>query len=99
MLYSCNLVSLGMVIQIRGANEHNLKNIDINIGSGLTAVTGISGSGKTSLAFDTLYHESRRRLLDVISTGNPNGWRHQLTPALVDSITGLGPAVAVSRMY
>ena len=79
-----------MAIQIRGANEHNLKNIDVDIGSGLTVITGISGSGKTSLAFDTLYHESRRRLLDVISTGNPGGWRHQLLPAMVDSITGLG---------
>ncbi len=86
-----------MAIPIRGASEHNLKSIDVDIGSGLTVVTGISGSGKTSLVFDTLYHESRRRLLDVISTGNPGGWRHQLLPAKVDSIDGLGPAVAVGQ--
>ncbi|MEJ2734198.1 MAG: hypothetical protein P8189_11640 [Anaerolineae bacterium] len=86
-----------MDIQIRGAREHNLKGIDANIGDGLTVVTGISGSGKTSLVFDTLYHEARRRLLDVISTSRPGGWRHQLAPAQVDSIAGLGPAIAVGQ--
>lgn len=86
-----------MYIQIRGAREHNLKDIDVDIGDGLTVVTGISGSGKTSLVFDTLYHEARRRLLDVISTSRPGGWRHQLAPAQVDSIVGLGPAVAVGQ--
>jgi excinuclease ABC subunit A len=84
-------------IQIRGAREHNLKDIDVNIGDGLTVVTGISGSGKTSLVFDTLYHEARRRLLDVISTSRPGGWRHQLVPAQVESIVGLGPAIAVEQ--
>ena len=86
-----------MQIKIKGASEHNLKGIDITIGDGLTVVTGVSGSGKTSLVFDTLYHEARRRLLDVISTGRPGGWQHQLPPARVQSITGLGPAIAVEQ--
>ena len=81
-----------MRIEIRGAGEHNLKGIDVLIDDGLTVVTGVSGSGKTSLVFDTLYHEARRRLLDVIATSRPGGWRHQLAPARVESITGLGPA-------
>ncbi len=86
-----------MDIQIRGASEHNLRDIDVHFGEGLTVVTGVSGSGKTSLVFDTLYHEARRRLLDVISTSRPGGWRHQLAPANVESITGLGPAIAVGQ--
>jgi len=86
-----------MKIRINGAREHNLKNIDVEIGEGLTVVTGVSGSGKTSLVFDTLYHEARRRLYNVISTSRPGGWRYQLTPAQVDSIEGLGPAIAVEQ--
>ena len=54
-----------MGIDIRGAKEHNLKNIDLTIDTGLTAVTGVSGSGKTSLVFDTVYHEARRRFIDA----------------------------------
>ena len=86
-----------MKITIRGAREHNLKNIDVQIGDGLTVVTGVSGSGKTSLVFDTLYHEARRRLYDVISLGRPGGWRHQLAPAQIDDIQGLGPAIAIEQ--
>ena len=58
-----------MSIHIHGAREHNLKNIDIAFGDGLTVVTGVSGSGKTSLVFDTLYHEAHRRFLDVYLYG------------------------------
>jgi excinuclease ABC subunit A len=83
-----------MTIQIRGAREHNLRGVDVEIGDGLTVITGVSGSGKTSLAFDTLYHEARRRFLDVFSLGS-SGLR--LAPAAVDSISGLGPAVAVGQ--
>ena len=54
-----------MEIKIRGATEHNLKSVDVDIGDGLTAVTGVSGSGKTSLVFDSMYHEARRRFLEV----------------------------------
>lgn len=83
-----------MKIQIRGAREHNLQGVEVEFGEGLTVVTGISGSGKTSLVFDTLYHEARRRFLEVFELGSPKG---RLAPANVDAITGLGPAVAVGQ--
>ena len=80
-----------MPIRIKGAAEHNLKDVAVEIGDGLTVVTGVSGSGKTSLVFDTLYHEARRRFLEIFSLGQ------RLAPADVRSITGLGPAVAVGQ--
>ncbi|RPI32957.1 MAG: excinuclease ABC subunit UvrA [Chloroflexota bacterium] len=83
-----------MKIHIRGAREHNLQGVDVELGEGLTVVTGISGSGKTSLVFDTLYHEARRRFLEVFELGSPKG---RLAPANVDAISGLGPAVAVGQ--
>ncbi len=83
-----------MPIHIRGAREHNLKNIDIEFGDGLTVVTGISGSGKTSLVFDTLYHEAHRRFLDVYLYGRGG---QRLSPADVERITGLGPTIAVGQ--
>ncbi|UCE09925.1 MAG: ATP-binding cassette domain-containing protein [Candidatus Thorarchaeota archaeon] len=83
-----------MDIQIRGAREHNLKDVDVRFGGGLTVVTGISGSGKTSLVFDTLYHEARRRFLEVFNAGRSVA---RLAPADVDSITGIGPTVAVEQ--
>ena len=83
-----------MNIRIKGAKEHNLKNVDLSINSGLTVVTGVSGSGKTSLVFDTLFHEARRRFQEVFAFGSPGS---RLTPAKVDSITGVGPAVAVGQ--
>ncbi len=86
-----------MKIEIRGASEHNLQGIDVEFGDGLTVVTGVSGSGKTSLVFDTLYHEARRRLLDVLSTSRPGGWSQPAAPARVESISGLGPAIAVGQ--
>jgi len=89
-----------MEIEIKGARENNLKNIDVKFKDGLTVVTGISGSGKSSLVFDTLYHESNRRLINLF--GYSRKWSSQrssykLAPAKVGSITGLGPAVAVGQ--
>ncbi|MHA2289783.1 MAG: hypothetical protein ACXABG_13445, partial [Promethearchaeota archaeon] len=89
-----------MEIEIKGASENNLKNIDISFKDGLTVVTGISGSGKSSLVFNTLYHESNRRLIELF--GYSRKWSSQrssykLAPAKVGSITGLGPAVAVGQ--
>jgi excinuclease ABC subunit A len=83
-----------MRILIQGAREHNLRGINVEFVEGLTVVTGVSGSGKTSLVFDTLHHEARRRFLEVFEPGSPKG---RLSPANVDSITGLGPAVAVGQ--
>ena len=83
-----------MDVRIRGASEHNLKNINVQIGDGLTVVTGVSGSGKTSLVFDTLYHEAHRRFLDVFLYGRSG---QRLAPAKVEAITGLGPTIAVGQ--
>ncbi|MFX0024346.1 MAG: hypothetical protein ACFE9S_18655, partial [Candidatus Hermodarchaeota archaeon] len=83
-----------MEIKIRGAQENNLKNINVDIKDGLTVVTGVSGSGKTSLIFDTLYKEARRRFLEAFSVSKDD---MKLNPAKVNSISGLGPTVALSQ--
>ncbi len=83
-----------MRISIRSASENNLQNLDVDFEDGLTVVTGVSGSGKTSLVFDTLYHEARRRFLDSFTSGET---ALRLMPAAVQSISGLGPAVAVGQ--
>ncbi|UCG22905.1 MAG: hypothetical protein JSW55_12085, partial [Chloroflexota bacterium] len=83
-----------MKIEVRGASEHNLKNVDVTFDEALTVVTGVSGSGKSSLVFDTLYHEARRRFLEIYSLG---AVADRLAPAKVRSISGLRPAVAVGQ--
>ena len=83
-----------MDIRIKGAREHNLKSVDVRFEGGLTVVTGVSGSGKSSLVFDTLYHEAHRRFLDVYLYGKSG---QRLLPAGVESISGLGPATAVGQ--
>ncbi len=83
-----------MEIKVRGAKEHNLKSVDVDIGDGLTVVTGISGSGKTSLVFDTMYHEARRRFLDVFRSGSSTV---RMPPADVKSVSGIGPTIAIEQ--
>lgn len=84
-------------IQVRGAREHNLKNIDVDLPrNAIVAFTGISGSGKSSLAFGTLFAESQRRYLDSVS---PYARRliDQVGEPDVDDIEGLPPAVALQQ--
>ncbi len=54
-----------MRIRVKGARENNLRDVDVEFGDGLTVVSGVSGSGKTSLVFETIYHEARRRFREV----------------------------------
>ena len=84
-------------VRVRGAREHNLKNIDLEIPrDALVVFTGVSGSGKSSLAFGTLYAEAQRRYLESVS---PYARRlfHQLPVPEVDEIDGLPPAVALQQ--
>ncbi|MET0499383.1 MAG: excinuclease ABC subunit UvrA [Steroidobacteraceae bacterium] len=84
-------------VRVRGAREHNLKNIDVQIPrDALVVFTGISGSGKSSLAFGTLYAEAQRRYLESVS---PYARRlfHQMAVPEVDEIDGLPPAVALQQ--
>jgi excinuclease ABC subunit A len=81
-------------LRVEGATEHNLRDVDVAFGAGVTAVVGVSGSGKSSLVFDTVYHEARRRFLETLSLGSP---ALRLRPARVRDVVGLRPAVAVGQ--
>jgi len=84
-------------ITIIGARVHNLKNIDIEIPRNtLTVITGPSGSGKSSLAFDTLYAEGQRRYIESLSS-YARQFLGQMEPPDVESITGLSPAIAIDQ--
>src|SRR6202142_1642006 len=96
---SANSTSPGSTgfVRVRGAREHNLKNIDVEIPrDALVVFTGVSGSGKSSLAFGTLYAEAQRRYLESVA---PYARRlfHQIGAPEVDEIEGLPPAVALQQ--
>ena len=84
-------------IKIRGAAEHNLKNIDVDIPrDALVVLTGISGSGKSSLAFDTIYAEGQRRYMESLSS-YARQFLGQMEKPKVESIEGLSPAISIDQ--
>ena len=84
-------------IFIKGAREHNLKNIDIEIPRDkLVVITGVSGSGKSSLAFDTIYAEGKRRYIESLSS-YARQFLGQMEKPDVDYIEGLSPAISIDQ--
>jgi excinuclease ABC subunit A len=84
-------------ITVRGARQHNLKGIDVEIPRNrLTVITGLSGSGKSSLAFDTIYAEGQRRYVESLSA-YARQFLDRLDPPDVDSIEGLSPAISIEQ--
>lgn len=84
-------------IKIRGANEHNLKNIELNIPRNeFVVLTGLSGSGKSSLAFDTIYAEGQRRYMESLSS-YARQFLGQMEKPNVESIEGLSPAISIDQ--
>ncbi len=84
-------------IQIKGASKNNLKHVDINIPTNkMTVITGVSGSGKTSLAFDTIFAEGQARYVESLST-YARRFLGRMDKAPVESIDGLAPAIAISQ--
>ena len=84
-------------IKIRGANENNLKNIDLDIPRDeLVVLTGLSGSGKSSLAFDTIYAEGQRRYMESLSS-YARQFLGQMEKPDVESIEGLSPAISIDQ--
>ncbi len=88
---------ISKTIVIRGARQHNLKNIDLEIPKNrLVVITGLSGSGKSSLAFDTIYAEGQRRYVESMST-YARQFLERMEKPDVDSIEGLSPAIAIDQ--
>ena len=84
-------------IHIKGAREHNLKNLDLSLPRNqLVVITGLSGSGKSSLAFDTLYAEGQRRYVESLST-YARQFLQLMDKPDVDLIEGLSPAIAIEQ--
>jgi excinuclease ABC subunit A len=88
------VLSVDSELNVFGAAEHNLRDVDVGFGPGLTAVVGVSGSGKSSLIFDVVYAEARRRFVESLALG---GNQVRMPAARVRRIEGLGPAVAVAQ--
>ena len=85
------------IIKIKGAREHNLKNIDLEIPRNkLVVITGISGSGKSSLAFDTIYAEGQRRYVESLSA-YARQFLGMMEKPDVDFIEGLSPAISIEQ--
>jgi len=85
------------LIRIKGASQHNLKNISLDIPRDrLVVITGVSGSGKSSLAFDTIYAEGQRRYVESLST-YARQFIGQMDKPDVESIEGLSPAIAIEQ--
>lgn len=84
-------------IIVKGAKEHNLKNIDIELPRDqLIVLTGLSGSGKSSLAFDTIYAEGQRRYVESLSA-YARQFLGQMEKPMVESIEGLSPAISIDQ--
>src|SRR5690349_17738063 len=84
-------------IHVRGAREHNLKNIDLEIPrDALIVFTGLSGSGKSSLAFDTIYAEGQRRYVESLSA-YARQFLEMMQKPDVDHIDGLSPAISIEQ--
>ena len=91
------VITLEDVISIRGAKEHNLKNISVDLPRNkLIVITGLSGSGKSSLAFDTVYAEGQRRYMESLSS-YARQFLGQMEKPNVDYITGLSPAISIDQ--
>ena len=84
-------------IEVRGAEEHNLKDVDTEIPrDSFTVVTGLSGSGKSSLAFETVYAEGQRRYIESLSAYARN-FLGQMDKPQVENVEGLSPAISIDQ--
>lgn len=97
LVFTKSEVYMQEYIEVEGAREHNLKNVTVKIPhKKLVVITGLSGSGKSSLAFDTIYSEGQRRYVESLSSYARQFLQHNDKPD-VDAITGLSPAIAIDQ--